>query len=396
MKKIVRIALVLLIVMAGTLHSQNISKATYCREKPMTPKEGQAMLKQRLLETTTREQWIEYTRHIRACMLKGADLEPLPRRIPLNVISRNLREHDGYTVENIAFETVPGYFAGCNLYRPTEIKVSTPVVLCPNGHWGDTRFNAQVQTRCAMLARMGVMAMSIGNFGWGTSPDQVVKRIHVKPLALTMQTWNNMRALDFLLSLERADPRYVGVTGASGGGTQTLLLTALDERVTVSVPVAMVSAGTFGGCLCESSKPIHRSDNHNTNNAEITAMAAPRPLLLISDGGDWTATTPDLEYLFMQKIYALFQAEDKVENAHFPKEGHDYGPNKRKAMYRFMAKHMNLDINRIQNDQGQIDESMVVIEDIPTLQVFNDSNPFPPNVCQNLEDIEAALASLKK
>ena len=104
-----------------------------------------------------------------------------------------------------------------------------------------------VQTRCAMLAKMGATVMSIGMFGWGSSPDQAVTRIHVRPLAFTMQTWNNMRALDYLLSLDGVDPERVGVTGASGGGTQTFMLTALDDRVTVSVPVAMVSCYMFGG-----------------------------------------------------------------------------------------------------------------------------------------------------
>jgi len=367
-----------------------------CKGRYLTPEQGKFMLDRRLAETTTLQAWKDYSEHIRKCIFKGADLDPLPRRVPLNPIIRNKRRYDGYTVENVAFESVPGYYAACNLYRPTNAKGPLPVVLCPNGHWGDSRFNGCVQMRCAMLARMGAIAMSIGSFGWGSSPDQAVRRIHVRSLALTMQTWNNMRALDFLLSLDEADPNRVAVTGASGGGSQTLLLTALDERVKVSVPVAMVSSYMFGGCLCESGKPIHRSKEHFTNNVEITAMAAPRPMLIISDGKDWTSNTPQVEYPFIKKIYNLFGQKNKVANAHFPFEGHDYGPNKRRAMYRFMAKHLGLDIRRIKNPDGKIDESKVTIENMKTMQVFDDSHPFPKNVCKSQEEIETSLKSLQK
>ncbi len=395
MKQLKYITLLCLAMSATTVMAVEELSPYLCQGKYLTPEQGKSMLTERLTQTHNRADWEDYSQHLRDCILKGMDLNPLPRRTPLNVISRNKRQHNGYTVENIAIETIPGYFAGCNLYCPSELDGPVPVVLCPNGHWGDSRFNEQVQIRCAMLARMGAIALSIGNFGWGSDPDQAVPRIHVRSLALTMQTWNNMRALDYLLSLEDADPQRVGVTGASGGGTQTLLLTALDDRITVSVPVAMVSSYMYGGCLCESGKPIHRSADHFTNNVEITAMAAPRPLLLVSDGGDWTANTPDVEYPFIKKIYSLYDAQSQVANAHFAAEGHDYGPNKRKAMYRFMARHFGLDLKPIQNANGQIDETPVVVENITSLQVFNESNPFPAHVCKSQEDIETSFKRLQ-
>lgn len=395
MKQVIYITLLYLTLSVPKIITSEDVNPYLCQGKYLTPQQGKAMLAERLNQIRNSADWDDYRQHLRDCILRGMDLNPLPRRTPLNVISRNKRRHNGYTVENIAIETIPGYFAGCNLYCPTDLDGPVPVVLCPNGHWGDSRFNEQVQIRCAMLARMGAVALSIGNFGWGSSPDQAVKRIHVSPLAMTMQTWNNMRALDYLLSLDHADSQHVGVTGASGGGTQTLLLTALDDRVTVSVPVAMVSSYMYGGCMCESGRPIHRSTNHFTNNVEITAMAVPRPLLLISDGGDWSANTPNVEYPFLRNIYGLYSAQSQVANVHFAKEGHDYGPNKRKAMYRFMAEHLGLDIKRIQNSRGQIDESPVVVEDIAALQVFNESNPFPSHICKSREDIETSLKRLQ-
>lgn len=382
-------------------NSDNVYQITNFEYYRKTFEEGKKHLDQLLASYPDVTVWEARKSELRKCFLEQLRLSPLPRKTPLNPIFTPKRKMDGYTIENVAIETLPGVYLCGSLYRPSKGKGPFAAILSPHGHFPSTdlneygRYRPDQQFRCATLARMGAVVFSYEMFAWGESLLQVEKEVHKTGLALTMQTLNSIRVLDFLTSLPYVDPKRTGVTAASGGGTQSFLVTALDDRISVSVPVVMVSASFFGGCPCESGLPIHSCTNPGTNNAEIAAMASPRPMLVVSETSDWTETVPIIEFPYLKKVYNLYGNTENVENVHIENEEHNYGITKRLAMYDFMARHLGLNINAVKDKTGKVNESQCTIEKYDAMLVFGKEGKLPLNAVKGPDAIWKVLRSLQ-
>lgn len=381
--------IIVFLFLLGISNSISAQENLLCQGAYWTEDEAAVFMKKTASEWSSQADWENRSEVIRSGIIEGLKLNQMPKRdSPLNPMIHSTREMDGYIVENIAIESFPGFFITGNLYRPlnpTPFQKS-PGILSVHGHGNDPRFGESVQKRSAAFARMGAVVFAYDMIGYGDAKQTT----HKMPIAALLQTYNSQRVIDYLISREDVDPERIGVTGESGGGTQTILITALDLRITVSAPVVMVSAYFFGGCECESGMPIHKSQNHQTNNVEIACLAAPRPMLLVSDGGDWTKNTPRIEFPYIQKVYATYAAESRVDNVHLPGERHDYGKNKRAAVYNFFGHYLSLNAGRIPYRDG-FDESFVTLLSADELRVFNEKNPIPD---QALKGDEAVLAFL--
>ena len=319
-----------------------------------TAEEGAKLLAWLESRYTDRAAFEERAARIRREVRERLEIDPLlAQRVPLAPIRSKIRRFDGYTVQNFAIQTLPGLYVCGSVYAPAA-RGKHPVVVCPNGHFGDGRYRKDQQLRLASLARMGIVAADYDLVGWGESELQLTSVAHRTSYAQQLQALNGITVLDMLLARADADATRVGVNGGSGGGAQSVLLTVLDDRYTALCPVVSLSAHFDGGCPCESGMPVTLAAG-GTCNAEMAAIFAPRPLCVVSDGKDWTRSVPTLEYPYLQRVYALCGAADRLSNVHLAGEGHDFGPSKRTAVYDFFASAFGL-------DRSKADEARVTIE----------------------------------
>ncbi len=321
---------------------------------------------------STRQAWLDRAGHVREQLLIALGLWPMFPKTELNPQVFGKLDRDGYTIEKVVLETLPGFTLSGNLYRPKGKAGRLPLVLCPHGHHADGRVNPDVQARCVWWAkRLGCVVFMYDMVGYNDSKpfghEFLNDRLRRWGLSLmTLQTWNSIRALDWAVTLPDVDPARVGCTGESGGGTQTIILTAIDPRIKVSAPVVMVSHKMQGGCLCENCAGLRIG----TDNVEIAALTAPRPMKLVG-ADDWTDETMTVEYPTLGRIYGLLGTPERLsaDKFDFP---HNYNRTSRNAVYAFMGKWLvGID------DPASTVEGDLKVESPEDLRTFGKDRPAP-------------------
>ncbi len=311
--------------------------------------------------------------------LRGAVADPT---VKLGAVER----HDGYTTQNYALETLPGLYVCGTIYAP-ETRGRHPLIVSPAGHWPEGRYRPDQQYRMATFARMGAVAVDLDIVAWGESEQQLGIEAHHAPYAMQLQVlWSKLVTDWILRTRDDLDPQRMAATGGSGGATHTLLLALVDGRFAVLAPVVHLVSHFDGGCPCESGRPIAWAAGGSCTTELLAAVMAPKPVLTVSDGGDWTHTYPSLEYPYLRRIWSFYGKTDAVENAHFADERHDYGVNKRAAVYRFFAEQLGL-------DAAAVDESKVSIRPAEALCSFTQG--WPAGAIRSAAELERILDKLQ-
>jgi dienelactone hydrolase len=329
-------------------------------------------------------EWNERAERVRRQILVAEGLWPMPTKTPLHAVIHGKIERPDYTVEKVYFESAPGFFVTSNLYRPKKITGKVPGVLFAHGHWKDARLSESsdeaiqneiatgqerferggrsiFQSMCVQLARMGCIVwqwdMLSDSDSIQFSPELIHKFAKQRPEMNTtenwglfspqaeahlqsvmgLQTWNAVRSLDFLSSLPDVDPERIAMTGASGGGTQTMILSAIDPRIKLAFPAVMVSTAMQGGCTCENASLL-RVD---TGNVEVAALFAPKPLGMTT-ANDWTKQMPAKGFPQLQELYAVLGKPDNVMLARGEQFPHNYNAVSRAAFYKWLNEHFKL------------------------------------------------------
>ncbi len=370
---------------------------------------------------STKEEWAQRAERVRRRVLVAEGLWPMPTRGPLNPVIHGRIDRGDYTVEKVYFESVPGFFVTGNLYRPARVAGKVPAVLFAHGHWtnarlsestddelrheiaeGEERFEnggkSRFQSMCVQLARMGCIVWQWdmlsdsdsrqfsrdlvhgfarqrpdmnGADGWGFFTPRA--EAHLQSI-MGLHTLNSIRSLDFLLSLPEVDPERIAMTGASGGGTQTMLLAAVDSRLALAFPAVMVSTAMQGGCTCENACLL-RVD---TGNVEFAGLFAPKPQGMTC-ANDWTKEMSTKGFPELRQLYALLGAPDNVllkRGEHFP---HNYNAVSRSAFYGWVNRHFHLGFKEpvIERDYERIGTN--------ELSVWDAAHPLPGPTGTNFE-----------
>lgn len=362
----------------------------------------------------TKEAWEKRRQQLREQLLVANGLWPLPEKTPLNAVVHGKTDHGDYSIEKVFFASLPGHYVCGNLYRPIlpQEEKPFPAVLFAHGHWRNGRFEIATEADAAasvksggepdlerakyfmqaipiQLAKLGFVVFQYDMIGYADSTaikhregfTDAAAELRLQSF-MGLQTWNSLRALDFIASLKDVDPKRIGMTGASGGGTQTFITAALDDRLAAAFPAVMVSTGMQGGCICENCSLLRVG----VGNVEIAGMFAPKPLAM-SAANDWTKEIMTKGYPELQQLYELYDAKAKVAARAWLEYGHQYNMHARQMMYGWFCTHLK------DGPRTEVKEQAYKPTPPKELSVFDATHPRPKHELDAAKLREAMTAA---
>jgi cephalosporin-C deacetylase-like acetyl esterase len=302
---------------------------------------------------------------------------------PLRPKTMGTLVRDGYHVEKIVFQTLPNVWMTANAYVPDR-QETVPAVLCVHGHWRGAKQDPVVQARCIGLAKLGFFVLSVDAFGAGERGlTKALGEYHGEMVAATLfpaglslcglQVYENMRAVDYLLTRPEVDGHRIGITGCSGGGNQTMYAGAWDERFSAVVPVC--SVGNYQAylgaacCMCEVVPKALRF----TEEWGVLAMTAPRALRVINatrDAVQFSVEEARKSLALTRPVFELYGLESSLDHA-VVEASHDYNREMRESMYGWMTRFL-----KDSGDGSPIAEPDIETEELEALRCFpGDTRP---------------------
>ena len=343
---------------------------------------------------TTLDEWSLRRETVFERLQEALGIDRWPERTPLNVEAHGTTRLDGYSIERVSFESQPGFIVPANIYVPDGAG-PFPVIVHPVGHWGGAKADVAVTLRMQTLARFGYLGITYDPFGQGerarsgNDHNQHFRLLLSGMTNTTLMVWDTVRALDVVLARTDADPSRVGITGASGGGLNTLYAMLFDDRFTFAAPAIYVSpiydfmATNAGHDAC-SRNPI----GGFTDRGEVMALFAPRPMIQLI--GDRDALFPLGERSGTQAshVYGLYDASDAFEAALIDTTHQLVAP-MRTALYRAVSRHMGHGLPE------PVEDASLPAPPADALQVFSSGFPASKKAADiALEEAERARSLL--
>jgi dienelactone hydrolase len=333
----------------------------------------------RLAALNTKADAEAYVRTVRGKIRES--FGPFPEKTPLNARVTKVVERDAYKIENVLFESRPGFLVSANLYVPKGRRFPLPGVVGSCGHSANGKAIETYQSFCQGLARLGYVVLIFDPIGQGERMQYVdanwkpmrgtgtaehnyagIQQVLVDERFCTWRAWDGVRALDYLVTRKEVDTRHLGITGNSGGGTMTTWLCGLEDRWTMAAPSCFVTElrrnmeNELGADIEQI--PL-RALALGLDHEDFLAALAPKPVIILAKEKDYfDARGNEAAYERLKRLYRLLGAEDNVAYFIGPTY-HGYSQENREAMYRWF--------NRCTGISNATTEPKLVLEKDETL-----------------------------